>query len=68
MSYMKNLDEYTRLELIEEIRRREDANEKGICDYCGKNPDRSSPCRFPRRHAVRNRRDFLLKYLEDLES
>jgi hypothetical protein len=51
MSYPKDLDEYTRLELKEELARREQALLIGICDYCGQS-GLMKPCRFPERHAV----------------
>lgn len=49
MSYLKDLDEYTTAELEAELARREAANKKSCCDYCGR-PRDSKPCRYPSRH------------------
>mgnify|MGYP001558649347 CR=1 FL=1 len=46
---MKDLDEYTTRELIDEINRRALLRERGICDYCERKGD-SPTCKFPERH------------------
>lgn len=49
MSYPRGLDEFTDLELAEEIDRREKLRAAGKCDYCERSP-KSSPCKFEERH------------------
>jgi len=49
MSYPRGLDEYTDLELAEEVARREKLRAKGKCDYCER-PPTTAPCKFPDRH------------------
>lgn len=65
MSYPRSLDEIPRLELSREIRRREQCNQVGACDYCERRPE-STPCRFPKRHAVKNANGYLRLRLEQL--
>lgn len=50
MSCASDLDEYTDAALAEELRRRDAARRKGVCDYCGR-PGEEPACRFPNRHA-----------------
>ena len=45
------LDEYTERILINELVKRKEKREKGLCDYCGRDPE-SSSCRFPKRHKI----------------
>lgn len=47
---MKDLDEYTRAELLAEIDRRELCDIAGVCDYCNQTT-LAKPCKFPERHA-----------------
>lgn len=51
MGTPKELDEYTEVELKEELKRRFKAKEKGRCDYCGRYPT-DEACRFPERHVA----------------
>ncbi len=50
MSYHKDLDEYTRFELYQELARREKALHEGICTYCGRSGLVMPACKFPDRH------------------
>lgn len=50
MSYHKDLDEYTRFELVQELARREKALHEGICTYCGRSGLVLPACKFPDRH------------------
>ena len=50
MSYLRDLDEYRELELVSELTRRAQAREQGVCDYCGRTPSTTAPCKFPDRH------------------
>lgn len=50
MSYPRDLDEIPTHELHEEIRRRCEAKDKGLCDYCGGRKNQEPVCRFPERH------------------
>jgi hypothetical protein len=49
MSYPRNLDEIAEERLREELARREQARDNGLCDYCGR-PGTSDSCQFPERH------------------
>jgi len=51
MSYHRDLDEYPRFELQQELARREKVLHEGKCDYCGRS-GLTKPCRFPERHQV----------------
>jgi len=49
MTYFKDLDEYSSEQLQNELNRRSNLLQQGLCDYCGqKGSDRA--CRFPSRH------------------
>lgn len=50
MGYHKDLDEYTRFELYQELARREKALHEGICTYCGRSGLVLPACKFPDRH------------------
>lgn len=64
MGYHKELDEYTRFELIQEMARREKVLHAGICDYCNRDGAETA-CRFPDRHQVA--RDQSLRLAEQAE-
>lgn len=49
MSLPRDLDEYTKGELLAELDRRERARRADVCDYCGR-PFFTTPCKFPDRH------------------
>lgn len=49
MSYPRDLDEYSDVELVGEVTRRKEARAKGLCDYCNR-PVSEPSCRFPLRH------------------
>lgn len=49
MGYPRHLDEYTDTELKSELDRRDRARTKGVCDYCGRDPE-TEPCKFRLRH------------------
>lgn len=49
MSYPKAIDEYSDIELQDELKRREQCYREGVCDYCGRSGD-TEPCKFPSRH------------------
>jgi hypothetical protein len=51
VSYPRDLDEIPIHELHEEIRRRAECKDKGICDYCGGRKNMEPVCRFPERHS-----------------
>ena len=46
---MKDLDEYTTHELIDELNRRALLRERGLCDYCECGGD-APACKFAERH------------------
>ena len=50
MSYAKDLDEYTTLELMAELHRREQDAENKRCDYCHR-PYDEGMCKFSERHS-----------------
>lgn len=50
MSYRLDLDEYDEAVLRRELKRRERARERGVCDYCERAPLDGPPCKFTRRH------------------
>lgn len=50
MSYLKTLDEMSTESITGEIRRRYEAGQKGLCDYCGRGLGSMPLCRFPDRH------------------
>ena len=50
MSYPVDLDEMEESKLEGELKRRKDLREKGLCDYCERDPE-ESPCKFPERHS-----------------
>ncbi len=52
MSYPRDIDEYTNLELVAELKLRADRTYYGRCDYCDRFKDEGEPCKFPRRHVV----------------
>lgn len=56
MGYAKQLDEYTDLELAQEVGRREKLRAAGMCDYCER-PNTTSVCK----HADRHLRDVVKK-------
>lgn len=49
MSLPRDLDEYTKGELLAELERREKARKADVCDYCVR-PFSTAPCKFPDRH------------------
>lgn len=49
MSYPKSLDEYTDLELAQEIEKREKLRAEGKCDYCYR-PNTTTVCKHADRH------------------
>lgn len=49
MSYPKDLNEYTDIELLEELGGRAESRAGGRCDYCGRLPIEPE-CKFPGRH------------------
>jgi len=49
MSYPRDLEEYSEVELQDELKRRQNARDHGFCDYCGRRFD-TPPCKFPWRH------------------
>lgn len=49
MSYFEGLDEFSTMELLRELKRRQHLRDKGLCDYCQK-PMTSALCRFSTRH------------------
>lgn len=60
MSYPKDLDEYTDVELSAELLSRANRRSAGRCDYCD-NYRNEGPCKFPQRHIMALTRD---EYLE----
>lgn len=51
MSYPRELDEYSMIELQIETQRRLNLRAEGKCDYCGRLV-KESKCRFPERHVL----------------
>ena len=49
MSYPKALDEFTDLELAQELQKREKMRSEGKCDYCYR-PNTTSVCKHADRH------------------
>lgn len=49
MSLPRDLDEYTKGELLAELDRRDKARRADVCDYCGR-AFHESTCRLPDRH------------------
>jgi hypothetical protein len=49
MSYRLDLDEYTEIQLLEELSKRLQAREWSDCDYCGRHVD-TSECKMHWRH------------------
>lgn len=49
MSYIKDLDEYTEKELLDELQHRKILQDQNLCDYCGRKST-EPVCRFPSRH------------------
>lgn len=52
MSYPRDLDDYTDLELHKELVRRIEARARGECDYCRQWAAGAPPCRYPWRHRL----------------
>lgn len=50
MGYPKDLDEYSKFELSQELARRESQLHLGLCDYCGRPGLVEPSCKFPERH------------------
>lgn len=50
MSYIKDLDEYTEKELLDELQHRKILQDQNLCDYCGREKCTEPTCRFPSRH------------------
>lgn len=50
MGYGLNLDEYRESRLKEELERRAALRAKGLCDYCERAIEVTSPCKFLERH------------------
>ncbi len=61
MSYQKDLDEYTKLELQTELARREAMTLIGICDYCNRSGLTRS-CRLPERHRAATEQAWKLNH------
>lgn len=55
MSYHVDLDEYTELQLLDELERRKKVRKRGLCDYCGMPRKTTASCKFPERHNLENR-------------
>jgi len=49
MGYSRGIDEFTTMELLQELKRRQDLRSRELCDYCSR-PEDASMCRFPTRH------------------
>ena len=49
MSYRIDLDEYDEDVLHEELRRRKELRDQGLCDYCERESS-TRDCKFPQRH------------------
>ena len=49
--YLRALEEYTDMELLQELAKRTQRRNMGICDYCGRFAD-APPCKFPTRHRL----------------
>ncbi|AAK94360.1 hypothetical protein Mx8p25 [Myxococcus phage Mx8] len=53
MSFPRSLDEYGDKELQQELARRAEVRERGLCDYCGRS-SRAPSCKFSERHHSRD--------------
>lgn len=49
MGYSKSIDEFTDLELAQEIEKREKMRAEGKCDYCYQ-PNTAPVCKYSARH------------------
>lgn len=49
MGYFRDIDEFTTVELLEELARRMRDSDAGLCDYCHRARS-APPCKFPQRH------------------
>ena len=64
MSYPRDLEDYSDVELAEEIMRRARNRAIDRCDYCGKT-DESPACKYPQRHTTRRDPSMLVRPLTE---
>ena len=64
MGYPRGIDEYTDLELIQELQLRAERRDDGVCDYCERFKDEPE-CKFPTRHSMAMKKEEDVGYDPD---
>ncbi len=60
MSYPRNIDEYPDEDLESELRRRKEARQTGLCDYCNRYAN-LAPCNMADRHELARKEHYCEK-------
>lgn len=59
VSYPRDIDDITDVELVAEIVRRNRLRKEGRCDYCKAQARVTNPCGYPERHLAAQLREYI---------